>query len=43
MEIKVRELTDVKEKSKQEIEQELLDKHEQKQKNETPVENTKNL
>jgi len=34
MEIKVRELTDVKEKSKQEIEQELLDKHE-KQVNET--------
>ena len=33
MEIKVRELeADVKEKSKQEIEQELLDKHEQKQK-----------
>ena len=34
MEIKVRELTDLKEKSKQEIEQELLDKHE-KQVNET--------
>ena len=37
MEIKVRELTEVKEKSKQEIEQELLDKHEQKQKDENPV------
>lgn len=34
MEIKVRELTEVKEKSKQEVEQELLDKHEQQQKNE---------
>ncbi len=43
MDIKVRELTDVKEKSKQEIEQELLDKHEEKQNNETPVENTENV
>ena len=34
MEIKVRELTEVKEKSKQEVEQELLDKHEQQQKDE---------
>ena len=34
MEIKVRELTEVKEKSKQEVEQELLDKHEQQHKNE---------
>ena len=42
MEIKVRELTDVKEKSKQEIEQELLDKHEQKQNTETEVAETKN-
>jgi len=42
MEIKVRELTDVKEKSKQEIEQELLDKHEQKQNNETDVSETEN-
>ena len=31
MEIKVREVTDVEEKSSQQIEQELLDKHEQKQ------------
>ena len=43
MDIKVRELTDVKEKSKQEIEQELLDKHEEKQKNETPIGNTENV
>ena len=31
MEIKVRELTDVKEKSAQEVEQELLDKHDAQQ------------
>ena len=47
MEIKVREVTDIEEKSSQQIEQELLDKHEQKQQEsqeaqppteETPVE-----
>jgi hypothetical protein len=39
MEIKVREVTDVEEKSSQQIEQELLDKHEQKQEAaEQPVE-----
>ena len=31
MDIKVREVTDVEEKSSQQIEQELLDKHEQQQ------------
>ena len=39
MDIKVREVTDVEEKSSQQIEQELLDKHEQKQEvQEQPVE-----
>ena len=39
MDIKVREVTDVEEKSSQQIEQELLEKHEQKQEvQEQPVE-----
>lgn len=41
MEIKVREVTDVEEKSSQQIEQELLDKHEQKQ--EAVEENTESV